>query len=335
MTIKITPREGPATCPLCLDAVAQGTDCPSCGVTYHLECAATFGRCGIIGCRALFEPATPTGRALPRLAAMASSLSALRLADAPAVPDDDVVVALLPGPRGLADRTDAAAAVGEALGQTAYDGRLRLGSPLPELLLRVVGREHASSIRDRLTSFGVRALLLPAAPLLRPLMRVEVAEVDPTAPRVVDSVGRITTIPPERLTITAQRIEVRAQQKQKASYEGEPRRTSTTRRQEQRTVEPVAIVFRADDPTPLLLRRDALRVHGGAEPTAFARWARVVAALSAAGDRVDLAGTTSAVLQTRKRPFGVVPIDENLPGLLLAARILHLAWRAGEKVASA
>lgn len=331
MAIRITPRDGPATCPLCLDEVTRGTACPSCGVTYHVECAATFGRCGILGCRALFEPSTPTGRPLPRLAAMASSLSALRLADAAPVPEEDVIVALLPGPRGLADRTDAAAAVGEALGQTAYDGRLRLGSPLPEPLVRVVGGEHASRVRDRLTSFGVRALTLPATAVLRPLMRVEVAEIDPAAQSVLDTVGRTVAIRDERLTVTAQRIEVRTRLKQEFTFDGETSR-STTRKLDQRVAEPVAIVFCGDDPTPLLLRRDALRVHGGTEPTAFARWSRVVTALSASGERIDLAGTTSAVLLTRKRPFGAIPTDENLPGLLLAARILHLAWRAGEKV---
>lgn len=334
MAIKISRRAGPATCPLCLDSVDQGTDCPACCVTYHLECAATFGRCGIIGCRTPFEPSRPSGRALPRLAAMAGSLAALRATSAPSVPDDDVVVALLPGPRKLADRPDAAAAVGEALGQTAYDGRLRLGSPLPELLLRVDGPDNASRIRERLTSFGVRALTLPAAALLRPLDRVEVAEVDPATLRVLDTLGRLTLISPERLVITAQRVEVRTREKQESSFDGERSRT-TTRRQDERIAEPVAIVFNDDDPTPLLFRRDNMRVLGGAEPTAFARWTRVVTALSAVGDRLDLAGTTSAVLQTRKRPFGPVPIDENLPGLLLASRILHLAWRAGEKVGPA
>src|SRR5688572_4951837 len=137
VTIRITRREGGVpTCPYCLDAVPLGPECPGCATRYHDECAATFGRCATLGCKApLDQGPRPTGRALPRLAAIAARLAG-SASPAPWLDDDEgqSFLALVPSP-GHAAR--GAEVLAELLGQTVYDARLRLSSGLPEPLLRL------------------------------------------------------------------------------------------------------------------------------------------------------------------------------------------------------
>lgn len=331
MTIRIAPRGGPATCPYCHDALdATAVACPGCAVGYHDECAATFGRCAIIGCRVPLDVAGPEAAPLPRLVAVAARLATLSAADLGALADDAeaFVVALLPG---APDDADAAAAVGELLGQTAYDGRLRLTSPAPEPLVRVRGRAAAEAVVTRLAGRRVRAVALPLAALARPLARIDAGEVAPGEPprRVVDGSGWDVPLPraAERLVVAVQLVEVAPREETKNLWsDARGRKTKPkTRRTLERRTEPAALVFGRAPGDPVLLRRDVSRLSGCREPTTFGRWARVLEEVSRGAAVVRLEGGAAQVLLTRRRPL-VDQVEENLPGLLLAARVLHLAW---------
>ncbi len=332
MAIRIARREGSTSCPYCHDEVPEAGDgvaCPACDVRYHGECAATFGRCGILGCRAPLDVAAVDATPLPRLVVMASRLSALR-PDAP-LPDDDAhVVALLPG---TPDSADAAGAVGALLGQTTYDGRLRLMSGVPEPLVRVRGAADAEAVVSRLAGYRVRALAVPAAELLRPLVRVDVVELEPGDPagdvRIVDPIAGPTPLPSPRFVVAATLLEVHQREEVKNLWETSGRKKSrvSSRRVSERQTEPAALVFGLRERDPWLLRRDGSRLAGSRDPTATGRWLRILDACSRGATVVRFEGATTSALLSRRRPF-VTPIDENLPGLLLAARLLHAAWAA-------
>ncbi|MCO5171625.1 MAG: hypothetical protein M9894_35425 [Planctomycetes bacterium] len=334
MTIRIAPRGGPATCPYCHDGLdPAAVACAGCGVGYHDECAATFGRCAILGCRVPLAVPGPEATPLPRLVAMASRLAALSATDLGGLGDDDdesFVVALLPG---TPEHPDASAAVGELLGQTPYDGRLRLTSPVPEPLVRVRGRAAADAVVQRLAGRRARAVALPRHALLRPLGRTDAREVAPGEPPrlVVDGSGWDVPLPPaaERLVVAVQLVEVSPQTETKNLWsEARGRKAKVkTRRTLERRVEPGALVFGRAPGDPVLLRRDVARLSGCREPTTFGRWARVLAEVSRGATVERLEGGAASLLLTRRRPL-VDQVEENLPGLLLAARVLHLAWLA-------
>lgn len=327
MAIRVARREGAAHCPYCHDDVPEGPACPSCGVRYHDECAATFGRCAILGCRAPLEVAAPEVTPLPRLVAMASRLFALRPGAAPLDDDASHVVVLLPG--SASPPPDAAAAVGELLGHTAYDGRLRLLSPVPEPLVRTRGGADAEAVAVRLAGHGVRALALAARDLLRPLARVDALEVEAgDPPRVVDPISGPVPLARRRLVLSANLLEVHQREEVKNLWAtGRKLKSSkpVSRRVSDRQTEPAALVYGEGEVDPVLLRRGVTRLRGSTDPTAFGRWAALLAEVTRGADVHKLDGAAGAALLSRRRPFEP-PVEENLPGLLLAGRILHLSW---------
>lgn len=329
MTIRISRREGSSSCPYCHDEVLDAPGfvaCPACGVRYHDECAATFGRCGILGCRAALEVAAPEVTPLPRLLAMAPRLFMLRPTAAP-LDDDAYVVALLPGsPESL----DAAGLVGELLRQTAYDGRLRLLSGVPEPLVRVRSAADAEAVTARLAACRVNAVAVPARELLRPLVRVDAVELQPgDPPRVVDPIAGATPLPGPRLVVAVNLIEVHQREEVENLWEtgGRMRRRVKSRKVADRRTEPAALVFGARERDPVLLRRDGTRLRGSVDPTAIGRWSAILEACSRGAEVVRVENATAAALLARRRPV-VAQVDENLPGVLLAARLLHAAWVA-------
>lgn len=324
VAIKVTPREGPTTCLYCQDDLGPGgVACPACGVRYHDECALTFERCGTLGCKARLSVSSEPARPLPRLTAIAPRL--VTLAAAPVEGDDDWVVALLPG---SGDDPARAAFVGNLLGATAFDGRSRVVSPVPEPLVRVSGQAAAAGIVARLADRGLCAVALPAGAFLRPLLSVAATDVEPLAVplRCRTASGREVAFPapPDRLVVTAQLVEERPRAESAKADDGRPK----TVRRLQRKAEHAALVFGRHDPDPILLGRDRTRVHGFRDPTAIGRFRLLLESLGRGATVVDLKGSSSPVLLVRRRPI-VDESTENLAGVLLAARLLHAAWRAG------
>ncbi|MCO5171626.1 MAG: hypothetical protein M9894_35430 [Planctomycetes bacterium] len=319
--LHLVARDGPVTCPWCRDELAGGPRCPACAVRYHAECAATFGRCATLGCAGALGAAGARGAPLPRLAALADRLAALRPGDPPP-PTDARVLLLLPGQGEVP--AAAAAAVGEALGLTPWEGRQRLGSSLPEPLVRVDGADAAAGLAGRLRAAGARCLVVPAAALLRPLEARQAHAADPAAARVDDGRGW-GALPDPRLVVTGLRVEVTTREEVSPALE-ELDGVARPRAVQRRTTEPVALVLGRDDDAPLLLRRDALRIAGD-EPTAHARWGRLLDAAREGADHVHLPTSASSLLS--RRSIGPRGARDDLPAILLAARAAHLAWRAG------
>lgn len=323
MAIKLTLRDGAPQCLYCHDdVVSGGVLCPKCGVRYHDECAVTFLRCGVLGCKVPLLVPRDAGQPMPRLPALAPRL--MSLDTAAQVDGDDHVVVLLPGSR---DDPERAAFLGQLLGATTFDGRARLVSPAPEPLLRVSSRAAAEGLCLRLAQHGLRAVGLRADAFLRPLLHVAVGEVEPLAVplRYRTASGREGRFPApaERFVVTAQLVEER--QRVETVKQGDGR--EKTERRTQRRVEQGALVF-GHDPDPLLLRRDVTRIHGLSHPTAFARFAALLVVVSRDASVVDFKGSSSPLLLARRRPI-TDQVSENVAGVLLAARVLHAAWLAG------
>ncbi len=330
MVIRVSRREGSASCPYCHDEVVEGPACPACGVRYHDECAATFGRCAILGCRVPLEVAAPEATPLPRLVAMAPRLFALRPGAAAPLEDDDAhIVALLPG---SPESADAAAAVGDLLGHSPYDGRMRLLCAAPEPLVRVRTGADAEAVVSRLAGYRVKALAIPAADLLRPLVRVDAVDVeDGDPPRIIDPIAGPSPLPTPRLVVTATLLEVHQREEVKNLWEGRKLKKNrvTSRKVSERFTEPAALVFGEHERDPVLLRRDGTKLRGSADPTAIGRFSRILDACTRGAAVVRLENATTAALLSRRRPLSAAPVEENLPAVLLAARLLHASWLAG------
>jgi hypothetical protein len=145
----------------------------------------------------------------------------------------------------------------------------------------------------------------------------------------VDPIAGPTPLPSPRFVVAATLLEVHQREEVKNLWETSGRKKTrvSSRRVSERQTEPAALVFGLRERDPWLLRRDGSRLAGSKEPTAIGRWQRILDACSRGATVVRLEGATTSALLSRRRPF-VTPIDENLPGLLLAARLLHAGWAA-------
>lgn len=299
-------------CTRCRAPARGRVDCPECAAAHCGACAALPGRCARAGCPGEL-PAGP----LPPLGILARSAAAWGDAVSPGA-----VVVLLPGPRAARGRTEAAQAVGELLGAGPDEGQRRLAAGHPEPILRCA-EEEAEAAVARLIAAGLRACALPAAEVGRATLAFEVAGLVPGDPwRFKDAAGgelRALSAKEPRLVVAADMIEAR--------------RLAGRAATERRLVEAIGVVTTASDPRPLLIRARSMRGVPGlpaAAPLAR-RLAMVLAQLAAPpGVGVMLEGSRAPALLAPRPPEGDEECRDNVRSLVLAARILDGAWRAGK-----
>jgi hypothetical protein len=174
----LTPRDGSggSRCPYCHDDIVQGPACDACGARYHQECAQTFGACAVQACRGeVALPTTAAPEVLPRLGALSRRIG--RWTPPPGGPR--ALVLDLPASKAVRDDPKKAGrVVGEIIGQTPYDGRMRVLSPFPEVLVRVRSEAEAERMRDRLAAAGLRSIAPPLDELVRPFAPFKVAKME-------------------------------------------------------------------------------------------------------------------------------------------------------------
>lgn len=341
MTIRIASRASSERCPYCLDDVVQGVVCPACRARYHDECAGTFGRCAALGCGARFAPPASATAPLPRLRALAQRLARWRL------PEDLAaggwVVVLLPGPLARIEDPEAAWVVGELLGLTPYDGRLRLGGQLPEPLVRADDPATAEAVVERLAARRVDALAAPLAEVLAPLEVVEATAVDVSADPLVlgDARGGERWLPyaAPRLVVTATLVEERKAEVRRAgglagttgrfgggfAAAGRP----TTRTTIDRRLEQAAFVFTPESGVPWRLRAFGLERLAGTPRGASATetFQRVLGIAARGADRVELPAAATQVLLNLSEAGRGGDARDNHAGVALAARLTWIHWR--------
>lgn len=314
--------DGPscARCRQALRASPAPATCPACRAAHCAACAALPGTCARPGCGGAFPPGP-----IPPLGVLARSAAGWEDASRAA----GAVLVLLPGPRAARERTEAAQVVGELLRAGPEDGQRRLASGHPEPLVRWAEAGAAEGGATRLAGVGLPACVLPAAAVAAPLLAFEVASLVPGDPwRFRDAAGqeRALAAAAPRLVLGADLIEVR-----RAAGVGEPARTAT----ERRLVEGLGVVSPGEE-RPLLLRARAMRgVPGLPAAAPLARRLAVILGQLAAppGRGLVLEGARApALLATRSAPppgEEGEEVRDNLPAVLLAARLLAGAWRAG------
>lgn len=304
---------GPLTCARCQWPLrAASSACPACAAPHCPGCAALGAGCARPGCAGRFPPGP-----LPPLAVLARSAESWPAREAPPA---GAVLVLLPTPRAARERVEAALVVGELLGAGPEEGQRRLagGHPEPLLLTEAGPAEGAAA---RLAAVGLPACVLPAAEVARPLQCFDVTALVPGDPwQVRDGEGRTrrVALAAPRLVVSADLVEVRA------APEGQSARTATGRH----VAEAVGLIHTEPGASPLLLRARVMRgVPGLAAAAPLARrLGQVLGQLAAPPGR-------GVVLEGSRAPALLVPRGEdlrhNLPALLLAARLLEGAWRAG------
>lgn len=298
---------GPSTCARCLGPLRSAVLCPQCEAPHCAGCAGLPAVCARAGCTGRFPPGP-----LPPLGALARG--AAGWTGTPAT--DGAVLVLLPGTRAARAQVEGALAVGELLGAGLEAGQRRLASGLPEPLLRAeAGVAEGGSAR--LATVGLPACVIPAAEVAAPLLAHEVQSLVPgDVWRLKDAQGttHAMALTAPRLVISADLIEVRTSEDDEA--EGRP------------LAEAIGIVCRETPGPPLLVRARAMRGLPGLTAAAplTRRLGQVLGQLAGPPARgVALEGTRAPSLLAPRGPH----TRANLLALLLAARLLEGAWRAG------
>lgn len=320
-------------CPRCGEPAPTGTTCGGCGRVHHAECARAFGRCG--ACQASLDPqGRGPGADLPRLQALARRVGAFDPATLPPA-DGPLAVCLVPAPERRADPR-AAEAVGSVLGTSVADGAQRVGSPVPEPLVRVPDAASAAAVERALRDVGgVEAFSLPLGELLAPLLAFEAEQVElgtTTTYRDAQGATRSHRFGEPRLVVTAPFLLAARRQGGGPIPAGTPRLTPTraTLRLGRKTPEAAAFVFMGADPVPVLLRETGVR-----DWSCLSTKMTMVPAQNLEALAREL-GQGGGELRALPRELGQDPWmvrlgarddqRENAPLVGLAARLLHRRW---------
>lgn len=297
-------------CPYCRSELdGEPVPCPDCGTAYHGECADVFLRCAIRGCPGRLSDPDEI-RALPKLPAFAARLDRWETApDAELAPH---AVLLLPNDWETRGADESAALIGELMGQTALDGRVRLAARHVELLLRT-GPARAAEAIAQLERAGLAAASLPLVELARPLevftarshRRVSGGRI------FADGEGRSRTLRAGAPCFAILAVEFTRRRRQAGGVSLKARSAQPVSVQNRRTV---AWLYEPRDPSPI--RLEAGRVEG---------LERLEDELAAMGAEVEtLAGARQESLLTR-----VAGGDRysNRAAVSFMARLLFLLWR--------
>jgi hypothetical protein len=308
-------------CPYCRsDLGADRSLCPSCDTQYHEECAAVFWKCAIRGCKGYLRDPNSV-QALPRLPRLATQLGQWEFS-----PDRDIRPhALVSLPMSWNDRGTelAARTVGEAMGQTTLDGRLRLSRPYPEFLVQT-REDNALLLVEKLESEGLSALAIPMEEVLRPLTSFAASTFEKSQGQLVftnrASEQRIFSQNGARLVISGTHIIERLTATRKTVLTVISKSYNKSKRSE---VE-VLFIFSRDNPIPVLVD---LQKQG-----AIARRKGELAPRVGDFHLSSPASVKSIINDDKNRTLLTRTSNEygrfeNLPSLSLIARVLFFAWR--------
>lgn len=344
MSIRIrAKRDAVLTCPYCHDTLSEPVACPDCGTAYHAECAFTFQSCALQGCAGVFRGGGL--RILPRLPVLAKRVAAWHRAWREEM--QGVVVVIKPAAWSSRERPAAARRVGELIGGTGYDGRLRLAATYPEPLVQVPGLLDARALRDELAGLEVEAFLINASELYKPLQAYFARRIEtggPTGPSLLDEEGqemrvRLSERP---LLVTGELISVLSSatkivttqhyQGRYAAYGSSQRIQNSVVKNRNRDLEKAAFLFEPGEPIPFMLRgKDGNKLFGEAgRETPQQRFLKGVAALKGRCDSVAIQGSKSPNLLSRRNVAVGVGQERlhNLPALNLIARLMYFDWTA-------
>lgn len=320
------PSVYPTGCPRCGEPAPTGSTCGGCRRVLHPECARAFGACP---CGASLDPpGRGPGQDLPRLLALARRVT---LFDGEGLPPEDgpLAVCLAPAPAERRADPRAAEAVGSVLGTSPADGLQRLGSPVPEPLVRVPDRESALAVEHALRDVAaLTAFTLPLRSLLGPLEAFEVEQVDlGTTTTYKDAAGqeRSHRFGQARLVVTAPYLQAR-----RAASSTSARLTPSRPTLRVGKPEASALVFLGADPVPLFLRESAVK-----DWSCLSSKMTMVPAQNVEILAREL-GQGGGELRPLPRELGQEPWLTRLAGLedrrenaalvFLAARLLHRQW---------
>ncbi len=334
MPLELTPRASAPTCPPCRDTVAVGPRqaCPACGAVYHDDCAQFFGRCVVMACPGRFLSVAAL-RAMPRVASVAPRVARWR--ETLAGLEGPWLVFITPAPEPVREDPAAARTLGDLLGQTAYDGRLRLSAPYAELVARAEGRGDADEAVAALRRVGVPAHVVGAPELMGRFRRFEVhtAELGEEEVVVWDAHGRRRAFGQGAARLALRGVQVRAPhaRPRQTLVEGTGRlrvqglpgggRHSDSRH--------TAFVFDPDDPEPaVVLERELSQVRGAlSHATSRGAFEALLRRLGEGPhtETRSLGGLRLGHLLHSEEPEG--RFRSNRAVLRLLARLEYFAWR--------
>lgn len=339
MTIRVRPREDSHTkCPYCHDTVNRGPKCSACGAVYHPECATLFGKCATRGCAGEFQGILELVAAFPRLALVARRIR--RLAPDVENTSDRWVVVLNPVPRANQNKTTAMV-LGEVLGQSAYDGRIRMSANYPDTLVRVTGAQRLEGVLARLRGAGLSCLALPLLDYVRPLTSFDVTRVVSLDPPVFQNrEGEQRRLEPGAwLAIPAQLLEVEGAaatgRLMQTQFRGKGRSTKRPKPApaDKRHRQFALYLFERDNPDPYVLRERALQgyqILGDRMTASATQNIRLVAEqlTHVGGAWREMAKTvvTNQTLLISTDALGKKRSNETSVGLV--ARLMYHAWMA-------
>jgi hypothetical protein len=313
-------------CPYCRsDLGNRRSSCPTCETGYHLECAEVFWKCAIRGCPGYLRDPDQV-QVLPRLPRFAARLDQWDFS-----PDREIRPhALISMPMSWDERgsDQAARTVGEIMGETALDGRLRLSNPYPELLMQTRG-DRAHSLVEQLQSQGLQALAIPMEEMLQPLTCFSAVNVQSTGSELSfadkDGKRRVFTDTSPRLVVSAHSI---IEHRVGSQFKGQVGFRSKSR-VKKRSEKEVAFIFDAQNSVPVFV--DLGKVRAAALRSGrcalliedFSLKTTKSALTSVEGDR------SQALLYSTGSASSLTNVFANLSSLSLIARILFLQWRGG------
>jgi hypothetical protein len=341
--VKVTPRDADELrCPYCHDDVSMGPSCSGCAARYHAECAQTFGACAIPACLGTLDLESHTAQVLPRLTGLARRIGRWT----PPMGGPRALILDLPAPRAVRDDPEAAARlVGDLLGQTTYDGRMRVLSPFPEPLIRVRSEAEAVLLRGQLSDVGLASITPPLSELVKPFDPFQVAryEVGDDVLRVEDAEGQERTLDLKRprlvftgsvVTLTESRTTRHLKRSFTGSYgSGAGAVRTAPKARPGRDQQLCAYVYTAADAQPLrFLHRELELVTGGTHPKLVTEGQRFRALLDELKDPNDQPYTVPPVLCSN--PSFMTAVDagggkrSNAAFVALVARLEAFFWQA-------